>query len=932
MSRSAAPAAVGQAMARLAQERPGDAARLREDPGLARAAVTVMAASRSLTRLLMTDPVAIDVLAALDLRPAVPGGDEGGDEGGDGGGGDGGGRGEAALVAWKRRELLRIAARDLLGLDGLAVVGAALAAMARDVLEAACALAGVGPRPGSGPGSGGGPGPGGGALAVIGMGKLGGRELNYASDIDVLFAGEADPLAVMAIARQCFRVDTNLRPEGRSGRLILPLASYEAYWDRWARPWEFQALLKARPVAGDPVLGAAFDEAAARRVWGRPFGVDELRELRSMKARAEDAVAAKGLAEREVKRGRGGIRDAEFAVQILQLVHGRQDPGLRSPTTLLALAELAAGGYVSGDDARTLEDGYIFLRTVEHRLQLEDEQQVHAVPANPEARSRLARVMGYRDGPRSTALADFDADLRRHQAAVRSVHEQLYFRPLLEAFSAGRAAPAGAGGRAGGTAIPPEAIDQRLAVFGFADADRTRRRVQGLTRGLSRSSRLMSQMLPLILDWLSKSPDPDLGLLGLSTLVAHGGGLPALVATFRESPEAARRVCLLLGTGRLFLRRLEQFPELLEDLADAAALRPRRREDLLVAAERALGWRSGSAPRQEALQRLKQAREVRLAAADVLGLADVRATATALSELAEAVLQAAMDTVGPSVPMAVVAMGRFGGGELSYASDLDVLLVSATPGDFEQANAAAGTLLRIAQGATPAAGIYQLDLGLRPEGRQGPLVRSLEDHLAYYQRWGQTWERQALVRARPVAGDAALGEAFMDAVAPWVWGGLSDEDVREIRRMKARVERERIPVREDPQFHLKLGKGSLSDVEWTVQLLQLRFGVRAPGTLAALGLLEDAGWVPAEDARALRDSYRFCEHTRNRLFLIKASGGVTGGGAGGSGADALPAEPEVLARLARSLDTTAGDLREQFRRVTRRARAVMERLFYGQEP
>jgi glutamate-ammonia-ligase adenylyltransferase len=749
-----------------------------------------------------------------------------------------------------------------------------------------------------------------GELAVIGMGKLGGRELNYASDIDVMFVGDADPLPVLEIARRCFRVDTGLRPEGRSGRLILPLTSYEAYWDRWAKPWEFQALLKARPIAGDPGLGAAFAEAAARRVWDRPFGAEDLRAVRDMKARAESALARKGLSEREVKRGRGGIRDAEFAVQILQLVHGRQDPALRSPTTLPALEELAAAGYVDPGDAAVLAEGYTYLRTVEHRLQLDDEQQVHAVPQDPEARARLARVMGYRDDATATALARFDGELRRHQVAVRGVHEQLYFRPLLEAFA----------GHDG--ALTAEAIEARLSAFGFAEADRTRRTLRQLTRGLTRSSRLMHQMLPLVLDWLSKSPDPDLGLLGLGNLVARADQVPGLVATFRESPEAARRLCLLLGTSRLFHRAIEQHPDTLMDLADDEVLRPRPRSALMASASAALEWRADVEDRREALARFKRAELLRIAAGGVFGINEPAAIARGLGDLAEVVLEAALETIHPAVPMAIIAMGRLGGAELAYPSDLDVLIAyeGESPEAFMAAEAAASSLLRFLNGATPDAAIYHMDVGLRPEGRQGHLVRSLEGYRAYYKRWSQTWERQALLRARPVAGDLEVAARFMAIIDAHLARPVTDEEVREIRRMKTRIERERIPPREDPQFHLKLGKGTISDVEWTVQLLQLRHGLRSPGTMAGLAELEAAGALSPADAAALTASYVFCERTRNHWFLVKGTRG-----------DSLPTEPEQLAHLARSLGTTASELREDYRRVTRRARSVVERLFYGKE-
>ena len=883
VARSAAPATTELALGRLAETRPELADRLEVEEDLAHAVIAVVSASRSLTQLLAVDPDALDVLADLDRRAELAAGDT------------------AALVRWKRHEFLRIAARDLIGLDDLVLVGAALSELAQDVMRAAVEIA----YPASAD------------LAVIGMGKLGGRELNYASDIDVVFVGEDDPLPLLDVARRCFRVDTDLRPEGRSGRLTLPLASYEAYWDRWAKPWEFQALVKARPIAGPEGLGAEFAAEAAKRVWGRPFGADELRAVRAMKARAESDVARRGLSEREVKRGRGGIRDAEFAVQILQLVHGRRDPALRSPNTLKALDELASAGYVDPGDAQVLRAGYTYLRTVEHRLQLDDEQQVHAVPADPEARTRLARVMGYRDDPAGSALARFDADLRHHQASVRSVHEQLYFRPLLEAF----AGPAG--GTAGAlSAETAEAMEARLSAFGFADADRTRRTLRDLTRGLTRSSRLMQQMLPLILDWLSKSPDPDLGLLALGTLVSRSDQVPGLVATFRESPEAARRLCLLLGTSRLFHRSVEQHPDSLATLGDDAALRPRSRQALGESAATALRWRQDADARREALRRFKRAEMLRIAAGDVVGVNQALEIARGLSDLAEAVLEAAVETIAPPVPMAVIAMGRLGGAELAYPSDLDVMLVydGESTEDFMAAEASAEALMRFVNGAVPDGEIYRIDVGLRPEGRQGTLVRSLEGYRAYYRRWSRTWERQALQRARFVAGNPDVGRRFMDIVAEHLRPSATEEEVREIRRMKTRMERERIPPREDPQFHLKLGRGTISDVEWTVQLLQLLHGIRGAGTLPAMRALEGGGMLSHADAEALGASYEFCEHTRNAWFLVRGKRG-----------DSLPTEPDQLARLARALDTTASELREDYRRVTRRARSVMERLFYGKE-
>ncbi len=875
--------------------------RLTDDVALSEAVVAVTAASRSLAELCVAEPAAIEVLADLDRRPLL----------------DGPARVED-LAEWKRLELLRIAGRDLVGLDDLPTVGRGLARLAAEVLKASCALVLL-------PDAGGGLAENSGGLAVIGMGKLGGSELNYASDVDLMFVAE-DPAAaekaaraVLEAARSCFRVDVDLRPEGRDGPLVRSLASYEAYWDRWAKTWEFQALLKARPIAGDATLGAAFSASADERVWGRAFTSDDLREVRAMKARAEEHLARKGLTDREVKRGRGGIRDIEFAIQLLQLVHGAQDPALRSANTLDALGELGRAGYVDPDDARALDHAYRLLRTVEHRLQLVHEEQVHVLPDDAASLSHLARVMGYRDNAEGTAGELLVRYLRRQQATVRSIHEHLFFRPLLDALLSVRATRA--------AALAPGVVEARLAAFGFTDATRTRQALAELTRGLTRSSRLMQQLLPLLLGWLADSPDPDLGLLGLRRLAGgdeHRAG--ELAVAFRESPEGARRLCVLLGTSRRLTQTLERHPDLIADLDAPDGLGFRSAGELAGGALNAVSWRTEVDERQRSLERFRRREELRVASADVLSLTPagddpVVVTGAQLTSLAEACLRAAFEVVVPEVPFAVVAMGRFGGAELSYASDLDVLFVydGATPTDFALAEKAAVSLLEFLAGPSPATRIYSVDTGLRPEGKDGPVARSLDGYRAYYERWAQVWERQALLRARFVAGDAEVGRRFCELIGPYLWRDpFPDDDAREIRRMKARIERERMPPGDDPQFHLKLGRGSLSDVEFTAQLLQLQHRVAATGTMAALDRLEAAGALAHADRVILGEAYWYCESTRNRWFLIK-----------GEPDDSLPQSAQDLARVARSLGTTPQELRDGYRRATRRSRQVVERVFYG---
>jgi glutamate-ammonia-ligase adenylyltransferase len=903
--RSAAPDAVVIALRRVMEERPDTAERLlvgREPSPLAHAFITVVGASNSLGRLCTADPAALDVLDALDHPVFIDASDPG------------------ALARSKRLELLRIAARDLLGEDDLEDVGRSLADMAAGVLDGAWSLA-----TGEGRDS---------DFAVIGMGKLGGRELNYASDVDVMFVttgtdGDLVARELLRVARACFRVDVDLRPEGRSGPLTRSLEGYRSYWERRAAAWEFQALLKARPVAGDAELGQSFAAAADRALWNRTFSADELAELRSMKARAEAEGSRRGLAGSEIKRSPGGIRDVEFSVQLLQLVHGHHDPTIRDRSTLGALDELAAGGYVSGEDGAVLADSYRFLRTVEHRLQLVEEEQTHALPTDAAARRRLARVLGFTDGPTTTATADFDDTMRRYQADVRIIHERLFFRPLLEAFAALETTPAASDDHtdtSGGTVMSADAVARRLTAFGFGDAQRTRAAVEELAGGLTRVSRLMGQLLPLLLDWLSVTPDPDLGLLGLRTLVVRSHHRALVVTTFRESPEAARRLCLVLGSSRIMGEAIEHNPELIADLDDDRRLAPAPRSALVDDAIERLARPGDEARRRARLVRLTQDQMLRIATRDLLDIDDVASTGAALTDVAEAVLEAAVADVAPAVAFCVVGMGRLGGAEMSYASDLDVLLVfdDTVPGADVLGEEAAEALLRFVHGPSPAQRVATIDLGLRPEGGQGRLARDLTGYQTYFDRWAQTWERQALLRARVVAGDRALGERFLALVRAFVWERpLTDDDVADIRRMKARIERERIPPREDPQFHLKLGRGSLSDIEWTAQLLQLRHGVSATGTMTAIDALAGQGALAVADAEILGHAYRFLEHTRNRWHLVGTLSGGTPPG------DALPTEPHQQSHLARSLGTSPVALRDEYRRVTRRARRVVERLFYG---
>ena len=814
--------------------------------------------------------------------------------------------------------LLRIAGLDLTRKIDMPAVGAALSDLA-DAATRVALDAALDTVPGA-------------RIAVIALGKWGGRELNYASDIDLVFVheGETDAavragaafiglMAKRTTEGVAFRVDTDLRPEGSAGPLSRTLDSYRAYWKQWARTWEFQALLKARPAAGDPELAAGFLEASRPFVHPETLGAEAVREIRAMKARAERLVKGPD----ELKRGVGGIRDVEFAVQLLQLVHGRADPALRSANTLEALGHLGAGGYVRPEDAGELSAAYRWLRDVEHRVQLQDLRQTHTVPPDPPGRERLAKVMGYRDDTGGSAVEHFDADLRAYRTTVRGIHERLFSRPLLEAFA---------------EAAPGARIDRQLAALGFTDSAAARAAVADLTTGLSRRSRLMHQLLPLMMEWLSASPDPDLGLTQLRLLVTDAADNTALIGALRDNPAAAERLCHLLGTARTAGRLVDRIPAALPVLGDDAALAgPPDASHLAAEAVARIGVREDHPARVHALHRFWAEHLLETITADVAGLSDAETVGRRLSDTADALvagLLAAAQTEAQREgrtppPVAVIALGKWGGRELTYASDLDGLVVFTAAGrPGEEGDAARVVELLVGSLASSSLGVPPppLDLDLRPEGKKGAIVRSLPAYESYWDRWALTWEHQALLRVRPAAGNPTLAADFVAAARERSHPErVTAEQVRAIRAMKARVEQERIPIGEDPDFHVKLGRGALADIEWTVQLLQMQHGyaipaLRTPSTLQALASLHHARLLEGEDAAALDEAYRFCAAVRNRLFLRA-----------GRTRDSLPTDPVEATAVARSLGYDLAPrtaLREEYRRVTRRARRVVERVFY----
>ena len=786
------------------------------------------------------------------------------------------------------------------------------------------------------------------ALAVIAMGKCGAQELNYVSDVDVIFVTDDGSPAPMAVATRIagemmrlagdafFEVDAALRPEGKQGQLVRTLDSHIAYYERWAKTWEFQALMKARPSTGDMELGERYIEALMPMVWTACERENFVPEVQRMRRRVEELVPA-GVRDRELKLGSGGLRDVEFAVQLLQLVHGRNDDELHVASTVNALAALGTGGYIGRDDAANLLASYEFLRLLEHRLQLQRLKRTHMLPEvdDEEAMRWLARAAHIRPDGRHDALGVLREELKRQSHRVSRLHAKLFYQPLME--SVGQDSLGLSDGMSAASA------ERQLAALGYGSRSALTH-LAALTGGTARRGRVQQVLLPTLLDWLSDTPDPDAGLLAYRRISDELADQRWFLATLRDEGAVAKRLMHVLGTSAYVPELLMHAPEVIQLYADG----PNGPKLCDVDTEGAARSLVASAARHSdplraiaAARSLRRRELARIASADLLGMLEVTEVCKQLTSVWLAVLQAALEAVirantpegGPPARISIIGMGRLGGAELGYGSDADVMFVCEPNEGFEESTAVKWSVtvaeqVRTRLGTPSGDPPLEVDASLRPEGRSGPLVRTLASYSAYYRQWAQPWEIQALLRAHRVAGDLELGERFllMADKTRYPAGGVSAEAVQEIRRIKARVDAERLPRGADPKTNTKLGRGGLADIEWTVQLLQLRFANEMPAlhTTSTLDTLNAAGaadLIAESDIELLRDAWLTATRARNALVLVR-----------GKPTDQLPGPGRLLGAVAVAAgwpDGDGGEFLDNYLRITRRAKAVVLKIFGG---
>jgi glutamate-ammonia-ligase adenylyltransferase len=786
-------------------------------------------------------------------------------------------------------------------------------------------------------------------LAIIAMGKAGGQELNYVSDVDVIFTAEPssgveEQVAISAATKiatevmqyisvandggEIWEVDAALRPEGKAGPLVRTVEQHVAYYQRWASTWEFQALLKARFSAGDLELGNKYLDEITPFVWQAASKENFVDDVQKMRKRVEENIDNR-IGERELKLAPGGLRDVEFAVQLLQLVHGRSDVMVRSPNTLEALDQLATWGYIGREDAATFSTAYTFLRTLEHRIQLQKLSRTHVLPEEESELRKLGRSLGYM----SESSADLEKQWRKHQLEVRRIHEKLFYRPLLNAV---------ARLDAGSARLTISEATSRLNALGYKDPESALRHIESLTTGVSRRAVIQKTLLPVLLSWFADGPEPDIALLSFRRLSDALGSTPWFLRLLRDESAAAELMAKLLSSSRYATDLLMSAPEAVSMLGNLEELEPRTREQYEAEMNSVTARHETAENIVSAARSFRRRELLRTATADLSGRLTTEQVGIALSNVYASVIETALKGAilaveqesgkEVSTNMCVIAMGRFGGFELGYGSDADVMFVhepkkDADPQEAEKCALDVANRLRTLLMQPSVDPPLEIDADLRPEGKNGPLVRTLDSYLAYYQKWSAPWEAQALLRALPVAGDLAVGEKFIKGInkTRYPENGVSEDNLREMRRIKARMESERLPRGADVNLNTKLGRGGLSDVEWVVQLLQMQHGakdesLRITATLPALRACVKAELISETDAKSLSESWTLATWIRNAQMLSRAKAN-----------DQIPTDINELSAIAFTLNQKShAQLIEDYRRITRRARLVMEKIFYGE--
>jgi glutamate-ammonia-ligase adenylyltransferase len=781
-------------------------------------------------------------------------------------------------------------------------------------------------------------------FVILGMGKLGGAELNFSSDIDVIFLYESDegesgggikgrtgPREFFAEVGKkiihamgqvtengfVFRTDLRLRPLGANGPLVQSVDSAMLYYESWGQCWERAALIKARPVAGARDLGNKFLKEVEPFIYRRYLDYTTVDELRHMKARIENELLNREDKERNVKLGVGGIREIEFFTQALQLVNGGYEPQLRGPSTLRALAELTKHNFISSKERDLLTRAYRFLRQVEHKVQIVQEAHAHSIPEDKDEEQALARRLGYRRKGKRSEREQFWQDYRRETKTVRSMFDKLFYSAQKEI----EQGAASAAGSVWHDLDRQEVVIAALAKGGFADPAKAYENLIAVRDGevyappSPKRLKVMRLLGPALMTEITSSSAPDRALLNLAEFSHRLGGRTGFLTLLAENPETMRLLITLFAESQFLTELFLNRPELIDTLIRVDLTQfEKSRTEMLGELRAAMAEFDDVEAKLNAVRRFKTEEFIRIGLHDLGGALELVQVLTQLSNLADACVQATVDLTlaelgekygsVPNGQFAVIGGGKLGGRELDYNADLDLIFVYNAGAEAQSSRGLpaheyyvrAGQKLLTYLAAPTEEGIaYKIDMQLRPSGKAGPLVSSLDAFREYHRSSSQLWERQALIKTRYVAGDAALGKEVEKITAAFAYGrGLNREEIGEIHHLRMRMERE-LAGEDDGHFNLKKGRGGLVDIEFLTQMLQLTHGhrsakLRRRETLGALKTLHEEKILKPAEYRLLADGYLFLRRLDHRLRLERDQS-----------IDSFEAQSERLESIARAL-------------------------------
>jgi [glutamine synthetase] adenylyltransferase / [glutamine synthetase]-adenylyl-L-tyrosine phosphorylase len=815
-------------------------------------------------------------------------------------------------------------------------------------------------------------------FAIIALGKHGGQELNFSSDIDLMFLYTCDGetsgqtgaagnsghqitnhefftrlarLLLKAIHDisadgNVYRVDLRLRPDGRGGPIVNSLANLEVYYESWGKTWERQMLLKARTVAGSERLGREFLQTMRPFIFRKYLDAAALQEIKQIKEQIDRSLEQQRSRGINIKLGWGGIREIEFVAQCFQLVFGGQDTWLQERHTLRALHRISERGYLTYQEYSNLSKAYIFLRELEHRIQMHHGRQTHELPNDVEDLAILARKMGLRGHDPEVLASVLMQQYREHTSRVRQVYDKLFYGDFLD--TGEDASPEWYTLAAGMSAA--QALLQK---FQFADPEKTYRNLMQLHDGppsahpTAKSQHLFRQLCGLLLRVASEQPDPDLAINNLEQFVASTPARESLFRLWLDNEALLRVVLSLFGNSVFLSKRLIQQPDLLDTLLNPASLtRPKTEEQLRTDLQALLAKAARYDERLDILRRFKRAEEFRIGLREIAGEADILATMRDLTHVADVYLESALRLVWDEWAQAyglsarpegqgfvIIALGKLGSAELDFASDLDLLFVHEDPGGEGAVpqqfgyHKIAEKLVQAIGGMSRYGAVFRVDLGLRPEGNKGPLATSLSGLRDYYQHRGRLWERQSLLRARPVAGDPELAQRVMQAIQAFVYDTpLAPDAIESIAAMRRRIEHERTQEGAE-RWDIKVGYGGLADIEFVAQAYQLYYGATMPtlrfiSTWDLLRALAQEGLLRPEDSHALQEAYCFLRRVESALRIVDDRSINT-----------IPESPADQRRLARRLgyqdaDTSKAEhiFLEEVQQRTAEVRALYTRV------